>query len=137
LRAESKIAMGAELERMIAKVRALGTIAEDTAPKVAIALVEVLSENIAAARGPGGRAWQLKQDGGAPLRNAARALSAAAEGTVALVRLTGPEVLHHLGAAKGRIRRQILPGRKLDAPAVEAIRRVVDKRFAEIKAGNA
>lgn len=125
----------ASLRRMIAKLNELGDIAEIAAPRVAEKLEELTAANIAIGVGPDGAAWKLTAEGAKPLRNAAKALSSGSVGAVAILRLEGPEVRHHAGTARGRVRRQILPSRKLSAPATEAVRAIASEIFGEITAG--
>lgn len=119
----------AALQAQIDRLRALGTVARDVAPEVAAALRAQLERNIAAAVGPDGEAWQRNADGSKPLRTAARALTVRAIGSVVLATLTGHVAMHHLGTAAGRIRRRILPTRKLNAPMIAAIREAIVRRL--------
>jgi hypothetical protein len=104
-------------------------LVKDAAPAVAKATEAHMQEQIAAGQGPDGKAWQLTAEGKRPLRNAGAAVTVRAIGTVILVRLTGPEVKHHRGIARGRIRRQVIPTRKDFGPIARAIRTVLGERF--------
>jgi len=123
------------LRAMIDKVAKLGALPEECAPIVAERLHDITVENIAAGVGPDGKPWALTKEGKRPLQNAAKALSHGAVGTVAILRLQGPEVRHHSGTARGQITRRILPTRTLTAPVVEAIRRATAEKFREIVEG--
>ena len=111
------------------RLRELGDIAEDVAPDVAGAVEDELAKQIERGVGPDGRAWALTRDGRKPLRNAASALTVRAIGTVIVTQLGGPEARHHLGAVRGKVRRAILPTRRIPDPMVRAIRRVIEQRF--------
>jgi hypothetical protein len=70
---------------------------------------------------PDGTPWQKTKAGEQPLQNAAKALTVVAVGNTVVATLRGPEALHHLGAVKGHIRRQILPTRAIPDSAVKAL----------------
>lgn len=107
----------------------LGRVA---APEVAEALDEEIGKDIAAGQSPDGAAWQRTADGRVPLRNAKQHVTVVAEGSVVLARLTGPEVKHHRGTARGKITRRILPTRNLPQPLVRATRRILGAKFREL-----
>ena len=117
------------LREMKQRLRELGDIAEDVAPEVAVAVQDELTKQIERGVGPDGRPWKLTRDGRKPLRNAAKALTVRVIGSVILTQLTGPEARHHLGAVRGKVRRAILPTRRIPDPMVRAIRRVIEQRF--------
>ena len=96
---------------------------------MARALDKELTAQIARGEDPAGNPWQLTKKGEKPLRRAARGLTVKAIGSVILARLTGNSVRHHLGSARGRIRRQVLPSSKLTATLTKAITRVVRGEF--------
>jgi hypothetical protein len=123
------------LQQHIARVRALGSIARDVAPAAADELKAQLEQQIAAGQTPDGQALQRTADGRVPLRNAARSLTVRAIGTAVLARLVGPSAMHHLGIAAGRIRRQILPTRKLPDRMIEALKRVAEQHFNRTMGG--
>lgn len=123
------------LNSIIARIRELGESLPEFAKDGARALEEELEGNIAAARGPDGKAWVLKDDGGRPLRNAAKALRVVAMGSRIVVTLTGPEANHSIGKTRGNIARPIVPTRKLSDPASAALERVFNERFARIMGG--
>jgi hypothetical protein len=127
----------AALQGMIGKLRRLGGISEECAPEVAEELRAITAANISAGVGPGGEAWQPTKDGRRPLKNAAAALSATAVGTVAILRLEGPEARHNNGTARGKITRRILPTRRMSAPATAAIHAVIRRKFGDIMGGGA
>lgn len=102
------------------------------APEVAKALDEEIGKDIAAGQSPDGTAWKATAEGKVPLRNAKAHVSVTAEGSVVLARLSGPEVKHHKGTARGRIQRRILPTRNLPQPLVRATKRILGAKFREI-----
>ena len=117
------------LQELINRSKEMGNAAEAIAPEVAKALESELHDNISKGVGPDGEAWQKTQEGEVPLRNAAKALDVKADGSVVMAILTGPEARHHLGTAKGQIKRRILPsGRRIPQKTVEAIRSAFFKK---------
>lgn len=124
------------LTPLIERLRELGTLPEQAAPRVAEAMLQEVTRTIAAGTAPDGTPWAPTKAGERPLRGAAKALSASASGTVALLTLSGPEVLHHEGRAKGGVRRQILPSRKLNAPIVRALKRIIAEETQRILRGD-
>jgi hypothetical protein len=65
------------------------------------ALTDKTVENIAAQKDPYGHAWRPGKDGHPVLQNAMQAISIEAHGTTIEFAVSGPEALHHVGAAKG------------------------------------
>jgi hypothetical protein len=108
------------LQAWVEKIRGLS----DTSGFAEIAADELqkdIEENIELGLSPDGTPWQKTKAGEQPLQNAAKALTVSVVGNTVVATLRGPEALHHLGAAKGHIRRQILPTRAIPASAVKAL----------------
>ena len=120
------------LRDMKRRLRELGDIAEDVAPEVAEAVHDELTKQIRRGVGPDGRPWKLTRDGRQALRNADKALNVRAIGSVVVTSLGGPEARHHLGAVRGKVRRPILPTRRIPNPMTRAIRRVVERKFEHV-----
>jgi len=125
----------AALDAQIARLRRLPTLVQSAAPGVARALELELQKQIAAGEGPGGAAWRPRADGSKPLQNAAKALTVTAVSTVVIARITGVEARHHLGAVRGKVKRQILPTAGLPQPMARAIETVVTREFTKIMHG--
>lgn len=119
----------ATIEEMAAKLRAIVPSVREALPEVARELKAVLTENIAAQRGPDGVPWPATKDGAPALAHAADALTVQVVGGTVLCTLTGPEARHHLGIARGRVKRQILPTKGIPGPVAEAIGRVVKTKI--------
>jgi hypothetical protein len=119
----------AELQGWIDKVNTLGVLPSEIAKDVAPALDAKIRENISAGVDPEGKPWPLTKTGQKPLTNAAAALSVRAISSVVQAKLEGHVALHHLGAARGNVRRQILPSSRLPQPMTEAVKEVAIKRF--------
>lgn len=100
----------AALDGMIARIKALRSLATRAAPAVAQRVEQLLDAQIGAGQTPDGAAWAPRKDGGRALVHAAKAITVRAVGTVVLVRLSGPEAIHNQGTKKYP-RRQIIPGR--------------------------
>jgi hypothetical protein len=123
------------LQRWIAKIRELGTVPEDAAPEVAKELEAEIQANIAAGRGPDGEPWKLTAAGDRPLKRAGAQVRVRVMGSTILVTLTGPEVRHHRGTARGRITRRVIPTGQLNGPALAAVKRVILRRCAQVSHG--
>jgi hypothetical protein len=125
----------AALERLRQRILAIGQTPEAIAPEVAREAKAIIDRNIANGQGPDGKPWKPTKKGEKPLRGAAAAVSARADGSRVVLTLTGPEALHHLGWARGGVVRQILPYRNLPAPFLLAIKRAVAKHVARSGGG--
>ena len=104
-------------------------------PEVARILDTTIRANISAGTDPDGVPWQKTAAGATPLRNAGKALTTKVLGTVVLARITGPEALHHLGQAAGKIRRQILPTKRIPTTMTEAIKKAISVVYLKIAGG--
>lgn len=123
----------AELDDMIARLRGLGRAAKAAVPAIAKECKDIIAQNIANQCGPDGVPWPRPADPAESLvlRNAAAAVSAQAVNGAVLLTLNGPEARHHLGIARGKVQRKILPTKGIPAPMAEAIRRVLFKKLDE------
>ena len=110
-------------------------LVKEATPAVVDELAQDINSSISGARAPDGTAWQPKQDGGAALQNAGQHVTVEAVGTVILAKLTGVEARHHKGTARGGIRRQILPTRKIPDSVSRAISTVFSATFARLMGG--
>lgn len=117
----------AALRTQIHRLERLPIAITESAPQVADALHAELDAQIAAGTDPEGTPWQPTQKGARPLQNASASLTVQAIGNVILAKLTGPTALHHMGQARGGVRRQILPSSKLPAKITAAIRTVCNR----------
>src|SRR5690242_21841644 len=109
-----------DLNAMIRKLRALPRVVEDALPEAAKELEKVIAGNVAAQRGPDGKPWQKAKDGAPVLLEAMKNVTVRAIGRVLLARVVGPEARHHLGIARGRVKREIIPTKQAPAPMNEA-----------------
>jgi hypothetical protein len=126
----------AALAEFIARVRRLGTLGADAAKIAAPYVLEAARETAAAGTTPSGEAWAPKKDGGRALVNAADALSVEAVGSVVVLTLTGPEVIHNRGTTKYP-KRQILPagGAGIPANIGKALARAAKEAFDRTMGG--
>lgn len=131
----SNAAAFAALDAQIRRLRSMKGFAKEVAPEVAEALKVELDAQIARGVGPDGKPWQLTESGKQPLRNAAKAVSVTAVGSVVVARVEGHEAYHHRGQTRGNVVRQILPSRRIPEPFTRAITKVLDRRFAERMGG--
>jgi hypothetical protein len=124
------------LRRQIDRVRSLGELPEAIAAEAATELDRQLRQQIAAGQGPDGKPWQPTADGRTPLRNAGDGLTVRAVGSVVLARLTGSAVRHHLGTARGRIKRQVLPSARMPQRMTATLRTIASRRFQRAMASD-
>ena len=126
--------MAGELTAIIAKIRRTATLARDAAPDVADILRGFVGESIAAGRTPGGEALApRKADGGQPLRNAAKAITVKAVGSIVTATVMGfPELLHNRGTKRMPARRLIPESGVIPEAIAEEIRRALARRFEEL-----
>lgn len=126
----------AQLDAHIARVESLPGVLKSAAPEVAEAVEAELLRQIASGTDPDGKAWQAREDGGAPLATAGKSLAVVAIGTRIFARLRGHVARHHLGTARGRIERQILPGKDLPPSMGKAVGAVLlSHAAAHLKGG--
>lgn len=125
------------LRGMIARLRQLRQLPEQAAPKVAVALEGEIKKTIAKGTAPDGTPWPATKDGRQPLTSAGKALTVTAQGSVVVARLDGHIARHHLGAVRGKVKRQILPSAKLPAQVSKAITTVVTGEFRRTMSGGA
>jgi hypothetical protein len=119
----------AALAAQIAKLRELGGMVERAAPAVAVAVEREIGAQVAAGLGPDGKPLQRTQDGRQPLVGAARAIRVRALGTVIVAKVEGYHALHHMGRARGGVRRPLIPTETTTAPVARAIERTVTAEF--------
>lgn len=126
-----------ELNAMIRRLRALPRVVEEALPEAATELEKVIAGNIAAQRGPDGKAWEKPKDPETKdvLRNAMKSVTVRAIGRVLLARVVGVEAKHHLGIVKGRVKREIIPTGRAPQPMIEALRRVIFRRLNTVVNG--
>lgn len=117
----------AALQAQIRRLERLPVAITEAAPEVADALHVELDAQIAAGTDPDGTPWQPTLAGKRPLQNASASLTVRAIGNVILAKLTGPTALHHMGQARGGVRRQVLPSSKMPSRITNAIRTVCER----------
>lgn len=125
----------AALDEHIARIQQLPGMVERMAPAVGKALEGELRQQIARGVGPDGKPWAPTKEGKVPLQKAAKALRVRAVGTTVLAVLEGPEALHHMGRARGGVRRPILPTTTIPDPVVKAIGEVATAEFNKTMGG--
>jgi hypothetical protein len=119
----------ADLRAMIAKLRELDGMVERAAPEIAKAVERELGAQVAAGLGPDGKPLRPTKDGRQPLQNAARAIRVRAVGTVIVAKVEGHHALHHLGRARGGIRRPLIPTETTTEPVAKAIEKTLTAEF--------
>lgn len=121
----------AALSAHIARIRTLPALAKRVLPKVAREVARETEAQIARGESPDGQPWQPTKDGRTPLRGAARAVRVAVEGGSIVVSVEGYHALHHMGRARGGVRRQIIP-REMSTRLARVISSVASEEFNAI-----
>jgi hypothetical protein len=119
----------AELERMIAKLRALPDLVREVVPDVADVVREELTRTIAQATTPEGHTWNPTREGRKALATAAQHLRVTSLPPRVFVVLTGHVARHSLGRARGGVQRRVLPRGKVPAAMAARIRKVLGEAF--------
>jgi len=120
-----------ELDAMIAKVRSLGNLNAEIAREAAPLVERAAKATVAAGTDPSGKPWPPKKDGGRPLVNAAKAVTATAKGSAVEIAVKGIETYHHLGTEDGVPRRQMIPmpGDPIPKPIATALKAAAETVF--------
>lgn len=127
----------AALAAFIDRVRRLGKLPAEAAKLAAPLVLEEAKRTAAAGTTPDGEAWApLKKGGGRALENAADALSVSTVGTVVVLTLTGPEVVHNYGN-KRVPQRRILPagGAGIPKNIITALQKGAQQAFTRTTGG--
>jgi hypothetical protein len=106
----------AQLDAMIAAVKALGELPERVAAEAAPAVQAVLRKTAAAGTSPDGVPWAATKEGKPALKNAAAAIHVTAKGPVITARLEGTSTGSAKVQAVQNHTRPILPVRGDDLP---------------------
>ena len=118
-----------DFDDLLASIRRVGSLAQDTAKRAAPLVQEALRATAAAGQAPDGTPWQARKDGGAPLQHAGDAISVKAVGPVVRATLSGPTVFHHFGGGRNP-RRPVLPDPGTVPPTVEkALDKAAEQAF--------
>lgn len=134
----------AKLDEFTDALRKSEQLDEDAAKEVADALHAKVASNCAAQIDVYGQPFEPGKGGQPVLVNAAKAVTSEAQGTTIKMTISGPEYLHHVGAARGYhggsgklggFRRSIIPFKALPGPFKGVIREVLSKRFKAIFEG--
>lgn len=133
----------AQLDSMLDRLKRVEGLGKEAAPDVRDALEAKVAENVAANVDPYGHAWFPSKQG-AVLKNAAAAVSVVAKEGQVKMTVTGPEVKHHVGSARGYhggsaklggFRRALIPFKAIPGPFKAEIRRVLQEKFKAITGG--
>lgn len=119
----------AKLQAAIDTMAAIGRLPEDVAAAAVAPLRKELLANIAAQKGPDGKAWAPSVSGAPVLVNAGKSLTVGSTGPTLWARLDGVEARHHLGAVKGGIRRRILPRRDSMKGVAKIMHRIAKQKW--------
>jgi hypothetical protein len=122
--------VSSEINAMIKSLEAMGGMVEACGPELVAVVRASLERSIAAGADPYGDKWKPTLEGKIPLRNAAKAISVSAIGKTIYVVIEGVEAMHHLGSARGKIRRRVIPSKKrIPDPMMLGIKQVLDRYF--------
>lgn len=116
--------MVAELDDIVARLRAVDELGAAIAVEARPEVERAIRATAAAGQTPSGETWAKTEEGNAPLKNAASAISVeisgATKATLAIV-LRGHHRFHHFGSKKGSghglPKRQIIPMSADELPA--------------------
>ena len=134
----------AALDAHLDRLRRIPDLVRQSTPDVSSALKRKLDDNVARGVDPYGAPLRPTKDGRQPLKNAGARIAVRPVGTTVLVELTGDEVRHHVGSARGYhggsaklggFRRPLIPWRGLPGPIKAVIREVLDRRFVHLMRG--
>jgi hypothetical protein len=135
----------AAIDATLEKMRRLSGLAKEGAPAAASAVGGEIRSNIASQRDAYHKPWKPTKDGGTALSGAASHVRVAANGTVIMVDLSGVEVLHHIGkargyhggsAAMGGFRRGLIPtGSAVPGPTRIVLTKSLGETFNKIRTG--
>jgi hypothetical protein len=137
------MSLRSDIGGMIKSLQAMEGMAEKCMPEMAVAIQQELHRTIAAGTTPYGEPWQKTQadpdrgvaGGETPLRHAAKAVTVNAVGKSIYILVDGPEAKHHLGSARGKIKRRIIPSKKqIPQGMLQVMKQVLDRYFiSEVK----
>ena len=120
----------AKLDAWIKMLRTLpADVTREAAPAVADALRADIEASVSRAQSPDGTPWKPKLDGEQALVDAAQDVTVTPLDSVVLVKFTGKFVRHHRGMARGGIKRQVIPTRKVPDAVLRTISRVFATAF--------
>lgn len=121
------------IDSWIAKLKEVKGLAKRAAPKVAEALTKSVQEDLAAGVDPAtGAAWQPTKDGRRPLKNAATdAIQGSAVGSTIVLKVKERRYFFH-HAAKGVVRRGVLPRGNLRPKHAKAVTNALEAEWKRI-----
>lgn len=129
----------ADLQAMIDKTAELPELPERAAPAAAEAIYETTAKTVERGTTPYGQPWPLVRSGPRKgqkaLRNAMQAVFVTAVGAKIFVRVRGIERRHSIGAVKGRVKRQIIPGKKIPNDMAQDIQAALARTYSQIMEG--
>lgn len=121
----------ADIDARIAKIRELQRVARDELPRELGRVVERhVLDAVRAGRSPDGEPWPRREDGARALEDAADGIRVDVTRTAVTVSITKRHLeLHHLGRARGGVRRPLLP--TTITPQLRAALDVASRRVLE------
>ena len=117
------------LQAMIASMERLGSLVDDAMSDVTQAVLAEQRRTMAQGMSAYAEPWKLTQEGKRPLQHADKALKVMSVNRTVYITLLGPEARHHLGHARGKIKRGIIPERGLPSAMADSIRNVLQQHF--------
>jgi hypothetical protein len=125
----------ASLRDITERVAALGDAFGPVARDVADAVRGEIERTILAGKSSEGEAWALRQDGATALRTAGKSLRVAAIGAKVLVVISGHIARHHLGTARGRVTRAVIPVRGIPGAMALGMVAAANRVMSDIASG--
>lgn len=120
------------LRGWVEKLRKLESMGDRVIADVAKEIERELQTTARNERTPDGRAWPEKKTQGRALAHASDKVRVRVARGAVVVSLTGHYARHHLGAVRGKVRRELIPTGKIPDAMTKAIRRVVEREFRAI-----
>jgi hypothetical protein len=118
----------AALRAWVAKLRTLD-VGDVAARDVAKEIQRSIIANAARSRDPNGKKWADTEDGRRAMRNLASNVRVRVVDGAIVLRLEGHYARHHLGAARGKKKREMIPTGSIPDAMTKAIRVVVEREF--------
>ena len=121
----------ADIDARIAKIRELQRVARDELPRELGRVVDRhVRDAVRAGRSPDGEPWPRREDGARALEDAAEGIRVDVSRSAVTVSITKRHLeLHHLGRARGGVRRPLLP--TTITPQLRAALDVASRRVLE------
>ena len=116
-------------QTMIDATQRISTLVDDSMSDITQAVLAEQRRTMGQSMSAYAEPWKPTKEGKAPLQHAEKALKVMSVNRTVHITLHGPEARHHLGRARGKIKRGIIPERGLPSAMADSIRNVLQKHF--------